>query len=101
MGILSGVFANIWKGITMVLAVITAGLFILLQITKSQEENARRKADDAKRDAQLAKAKYQKAKQHAEVVKKTEQQAKDEVAQARERARAGKRDHFSGGMHDD
>lgn len=101
MGILSGLFANIWKGITMVLAVITAGLFILLQITKGQEENARRKADDAKRDAELAKARYQKAKQHADVVEKTEQQAKDEVSQARERARAGKRDHFSSGMHDD
>lgn len=101
MSIISGIFANIWKAITMVLAVITAGLFIMLQVTKSQEEKARRKADDAKRDAALAKAKYRKAKQHADVVKKTEQQAKDEVAQARERARAGKRDHFSRGMHDD
>lgn len=101
MAFISTVFANVWKGITVVLAVIATGLFILLQITKGQEERARRKAQSAKMDAAISKTKYQKAKQHAQVMQDAEQKSKDEVAQARARARAGKRDHFDDGMRDD
>lgn len=101
MALISNIFANVWKGVAVVIALIAAGLFILLQIAKGQEEKARRKAEDAKRNAAISKTKYQKAKQHAKVIHDAEKKSQDEVARARARARAGKRDHFNNGMRND
>lgn len=94
-------FTNIRQWIGAFVAAVMAGLLIAVRVISGQRDRAREKAKREEERAATAEKRIEKRKQADDASYKAKAEGDKRVQEAIDRARDGKRDHFTRGLRDD